>query len=297
MNNISLYHQELVTNHYHPKVFAYYFKQWESYYMAFHSHKEVEIMYVIDGKCMVDTEEESVSMKKGDFILLDSHVSHRLIVDKSTPCRMLNVEFYFTQKEGVFPSIKEMAAENKDLAELLLRGRPYVVLKDPNEVYHILKSLVLELDKKKSETELMNHLQLAQLLIQMARMVAEEKEEQRDHQLANVYVKKTIEYLHHHYDCDIQVKDIGNAVNLHPGYLHRIFKQQIGSTIMEYLTSLRMEKAKMLLADTDIPVIEISYYIGINSRQYFSTLFKKHTNQTPGEYRKSVGRNIVKHNS
>ncbi|MBD1379644.1 AraC family transcriptional regulator [Metabacillus arenae] len=294
MNNISLYESELLTNHYHPKVFAYYFKKWESYDMAFHTHNEVEIMYVIDGKCIVDTEEESVSMKKGDFILLDSNVSHRLIVEKNTPCRILNVEFSFIKKERRFPSIKELAAENKNLAELLLLNRPYVVLKDPNEIYHTLKNLVLEMDKKESEQEIMIQLLLAQLLIQIARMVVEESGKKSEQQQANVYVKKTIEYLHHNYDCDIQVKDIGQAVNLHPGYLHRIFKKQTGSTIMEYLTSLRMEKAKMLLADTDIPVIEISYYIGINSRQYFSLLFKKYTNKTPIEYRKSVEQNIVK---
>jgi len=294
MNYISLYQRELLTDHYHPKVFAYYFKRWESYHMSFHSHKEIEIMYVIDGKCMVETLNEPVSMKKGDFILLDANVPHRLIVDKNTPCRMLNVEFSFFKKEGSFPSIKDLALENKHLAKFLLHSRSYVVLKDSNEIYYTLKNLVLELDKKESEKDLMIQLQLAQLLIQIARLSAWDKEKKSEHQQADLYVKKTIEYLHHHYDCDIQVKDVSQAVNLHPGYLHRIFKKQTGSTIIEYLTSLRMEKAKMLLADTEIPVVEISYYIGINSRPYFNLLFKKHTNMTPNEYRKSVEQNIVK---
>jgi AraC family transcriptional regulator, melibiose operon regulatory protein len=190
--------------------------------------------------------------------------------------------------------LKDLVNENNNLAEFLSLNRPYVVLKDPNEIYYTLKNLVLEMDKKEPGKEIMIQLHLAQLLIQIARMVVEEREKKSEHQQANVYVKKTIEYLHHNYDCDIQVKDIGQAVNLHPGYLHRIFKKQTGSTIMEYLTTLRMEKAKMLLADTDIPVIEISYYIGINSRQYFSLLFKKYTNNTPIGYRKSVQQDIVK---
>ena len=59
----------------------------------------------------------------------------------------------------------------------------------------------------------------------------------------------------------------------------------MGVTPNEYLTRLRMEKAEMLLARTDIPIIEISGYVGINSRQYFSFLFKKHTNATPSQYR------------
>lgn len=294
MDTMSLYQRELLTNHYHPKVNAYYFKQWDSYHMPFHTHDEVEIMYVIDGKCTVDTFDESVTLKKGDFILLDTHVSHRLIVEKNNPCRMLNVEFSFKKKEGCFPSIKELADENSDLTEFLLLNRPYVILKDPNEIYHTLKNLVLELDKKEPGRDMLIHVYLTQLLTQIARMVIEEKEKKNDQQQANVYVKKTIEYLHHNYDRDIQVKDIGDSVNLHPGYLHRVFKKQMGVTVMEYLTSLRMEKAKMLLADTDIPIVEISYYIGINSRQYFSLLFKKHTNHTPAEYRKSIDQDIVK---
>jgi AraC-like DNA-binding protein len=207
---------------------------------------------------------------------------------------MLNVEFSFVKKEGCFPSIRDLADENRVLAEFLIFNRSYVVLKDPNEIYHTLKNLVLELDKKESEKEIMIQLHLAQLLIQIARMVDEEKEKKSEQQQANVYVKKTIEYLHHNYDRDIQVKDISQMVNLHPGYLHRVFKKQTGLTVMEYLTTLRMEKAKMLLADTDIPIVEISYYIGINSRQYFSLLFKKHTNTTPAEYRKTFEQDIVK---
>ncbi|WP_299089981.1 AraC family transcriptional regulator [uncultured Metabacillus sp.] len=294
---MSLYQRDLVLNDYHPKVFAYYFKTWEKHDMAFHTHKEVEIMYVIDGTCTVVAEKKSVAMKKGDFILLDSNIPHRLIVDQQSPCRMLNIEFSFIKKTGCFPSIKDLANQNKKFATFLSLNRPYIVLKDTNEIYHTLKNLVLELDKKESDKDIMIQLHLAQLFMQLARITAEEMKETHTHYQANVYVNKTIKYLHHNYDCDIQVKDVGQAVNLHPGYLHRIFKQQTGSTIMEYLTSLRMEKAKMLLADTEIPVTEICFYIGINSRQYFSALFKKHTTQTPLEYRRAFEQNIAKFRS
>ena len=58
-------------------------------------------------------------------------------------------------------------------------------------------------------------------------------------------------------------------------------------SITEYLTELRVEKAKMLLARTDVPIIEVADYIGLNSRQYFSMLFKKMTGMSPAAYRKS----------
>ncbi|MNC19886.1 Bifunctional transcriptional activator/DNA repair enzyme AdaA [compost metagenome] len=107
-------------------------------------------------------------------------------------------------------------------------------------------------------------------------------------QNTGLYVKQIIEFLHQNYDQPIQVGDVASAVNLHPGYMQRIFKTRTGKTIISYLTEVRIEKAKMLLLQTDVPILDISDYVGIGSRQYFHTLFKKYTGQTPTEYRNSM---------
>lgn len=281
----SLYDPALMAGAFHPKVIVYYFKQWEDFQMPFHSHAEIEIMYVISGQCVVETETQLISMKKGDFIVLDANTMHRLIVAKPHQCRMINVEFQFTDEGQLFPSLKELVNHDPTLFQLFAKNAPYFVLKDSNEVYHTLKNLVLELDKNSVEAQMMIHLLFAQLMIQIARLAGEAGE--AGHQQADVYVKRAIAYLHHHYDCDIRMKDIASVVCIHPGYLHRIFKASMGCTVMDYLTTLRLEKAKMLLTQTNIPVMEISDSVGINSSQYFSAVFKKHTGQTPIEYRKS----------
>nr|WP_202171366.1 AraC family transcriptional regulator [Bacillus sp. USDA818B3_A] len=283
----SLYDLALTTGEFLPEVVAYYYKQWDHYFMPFHAHNQVEIMYVIEGRCCVATEGESLFMKKGDFIVIDAEVPHRLSVDKGSPCRMLNIEFRFRDQKGIFPSIKNFAEEDQAFSRLLKLNAPYLLLKDPNEVYFVLKNLVLEMDESGKESRLMVQLLLSELLIRIGRLAVEAKVNEPQQQ-TNLYVKKVMAFLHEKYDCEIQMKDIAADVNLHPGYLHRIFKNQTGLTVMEYLTSVRMEKAKMLLAETEIPLIEISDYIGINSRQYFSSLFKKYTQQTPVEYRKAA---------
>ena len=287
MKSSSLYESALTRGEFLPEVVAYYYKQWDHYSMPFHAHNQVEIMYVIEGQCCIETEGESLFLKKGDFIIIDAEVPHRLSVEKSSPCRMLNIEFRFHERKGFFPSIKDFAKEDQAFACLLKMNSPYILLKDTNEVYFVLKSLVLEMDERGKENLLMVHLLLSQLLIQIGRLAVEARAIEPKQQ-SNMYVKKVITYLHENYDCEIQMKDIAADVNLHPGYLHRIFKIATGLTVMEYLTSVRMEKAKMLLAETEIPLIEISDYIGINSRQYFSSLFKKYTQQTPVEYRKAA---------
>ena len=111
-------------------------------------------------------------------------------------------------------------------------------------------------------------------------------------QPADFYIRRSIDFLHQNYDRSIQVKDIAAAVSLHPGYLHRIFKAHTGRTITDYLNILRMEKSRMLLAQSDIPVAEIADYVGVSSRQYFHLLFKKYTGLTPVEYRNSMNRDF-----
>lgn len=71
------------------------------------------------------------------------------------------------------------------------------------------------------------------------------------------------------------------------GHLHRIFPEETGMRIGEYLTHLRIEKAKSLLMHTDIPNSSIATRIGISSQQYFCRMFKKETGLSPQEYRKS----------
>lgn len=286
METNSLYQNKLIAGDYHPKINFYYFKQWDDFRMSFHEHNSVEIMYVITGQCKVDAATATFALKKGDFILLDANVSHRLIVEKNNPCRMLNIEFVFVDKKSSFPTMKQLAEGSQALTEWLSKDTPYVVLKDPDEIYHTLKSLVLQLDELGSDNEMMVQLLLAQVLIRTATLAIEAKD--HEHQPSDEYVKNAVTYIHHHYDCDIQVKDIAASVNVHPGYFHRIFKASMGCTVMDYLANIRIEKAKMLLAHTDIPITDIASYIGINSREYFSSLFKKHTGSTPLNYRKSL---------
>lgn len=286
MAGYSLYHPALQSNHFQPKVVTYYFRQWDDFRMPYHEHDAVEIMYVISGKCTVDAVGHLVTMSKGDFIVLDANVRHRLQVDKASPCRMINVEFTFLPKVRDFPSIKDLAAGSDTLQTLLRKSSAYFTLKDPGDVYPTLQSLVMELDAQGSQPGVMLDLLLAELLIRIARLVDDGGE--AGLQQADIYTKQVIAYLHQHYDCDVRVRDIAAAVNLHPGYVHRVFKEATGSTIIEYLTALRIEKSKHLLATTDFPVVEIAERVGMNSSQYFSTVFKKRTGLTPLEYRASL---------
>lgn len=272
----------------HPVVVAYYFKEWKGFHMPFHSHDAIEIMYVISGECKVEVRDNVFQMKKGQFIFIDSGVSHRLVVEENLSCRMLNLEFEFvlTELERSFPSIRELADQSNQLRALIKLDEPFFLLKDLNGVYSALRNLVLELDNSNKDNYLMIQILISQLLLLIARNVAEAKE--KTPQQADVYIKKVLYYIHQNYDYDIKIKDLASFTHLHPSYLHRIFKESMGCTVMQYLTKIRMDKAKMLLVQTDIPVTDVSNFVGINSSQYFSKIFKKHTGTTPLYFRRKA---------
>lgn len=288
----SLFQQALIKGDYSPHFFAYYYKQWNNYHMSYHQHNSTEIMYLISGSCVVDVrsgnEEERFRLKRGELIILDANVPHRLIVEDGAPCRMLNVEFGFMEYTGVAPSVGKLAREESALAELLQLPFSSLVLPDPEEIYYVLKSLVLELDQSGGKGGSMVDLLFCELLLRLSRLRQEQLHTSQ--QPSQLYVRRSIEFLHQNYDQNIQVKDIAAAVNLHPGYLHRIFKTHTGRTLSDYLNMLRMEKAKMLLGQSDIPIADIADFVGISSRQYFHLLFKKYADCTPVEYRNSIDR-------
>ncbi|WP_240415095.1 response regulator [Paenibacillus periandrae] len=84
---------------------------------------------------------------------------------------------------------------------------------------------------------------------------------------------------------NLQVGDIAREVFLSPTYLCLLFKQETGETINEYLTKVRIEKAKELLSDPRNKFYEVCYTVGYSDPSYFSKLFKKYTGLTPSAFR------------
>lgn len=93
-------------------------------------------------------------------------------------------------------------------------------------------------------------------------------------------------YIQQHYDdVNISLNSVAASVNLSPNHFSSIFSQEMGKTFVEYLTSVRMEKAKELLRTSSLKSAEIAYAVGYKDAHYFSYLFKKNQDCTPKEYR------------
>jgi AraC-like DNA-binding protein len=288
MNIYSLYYSKWIAGDYRPNITAYYSIEWNGFHMPPHRHNQVEIMYVFGGTCLIDAMGKSCTLEKGDFILIDAGVPHGLEVGRDLKCRMLNIEFTFVGGRASTPTIRQLSEEVGSFALLLRDKPPFLLARDYYDLHSPLKNIIMELDDRKNGTLMLAELYMSEILIKLSR--AYDDSRTKSFGPGSLYVRNAVNFIHQHYDQDIKIKDLAAHLNIHEGYLHRIFKGFTGKTPNEYLTDLRLDKAKMLLRHTDIKISDISDYVGINSRQYFTAIFKKHTGKTPSEYRKSVER-------
>jgi len=90
------------------------------------------------------------------------------------------------------------------------------------------------------------------------------------------------------YHEQITITGLSSQVYLSPNYLRSIYKEKTGVTIHEYLTKVRLEKAKEMLGDPSLKVQDIAQKVGYESTSYFISLFLKSQGVTPNEYRKKL---------
>lgn len=94
------------------------------------------------------------------------------------------------------------------------------------------------------------------------------------------------EYLDRNFQLDITLQHIADRFFLSRENVSRKFKQVTGENLSDYLTFLRIEKAKELLQNSDLRMSRIAELVGYEDEKYFSRVFKKATGQTPREFRK-----------
>ena len=101
---------------------------------------------------------------------------------------------------------------------------------------------------------------------------------------SNQIVQVTQEYLENHYAEDISLEDVAEQVNISPQYFSKLIKKTTGFNFIDWLSMLRVKKAKELLTNSNLTVKEVCFMVGYKDPNYFSRIFKKRIGITPSEY-------------
>lgn len=268
---------------------GYYAESFYSYKMKRHSHKRIEVMYAVSGSFITEIQSKekwkSVCVRSGELIIIDAGTPHSLLLPENSEARILNLELEVNHNDASAFSMRRLCAASEGVGRMLGDVQPYLKFIDNHDLQKIIHAVHREMQMGDSapaqEREYMLNLLLAQFWISVARCYGE-----RFHTGAlYYYVKKALEYIETYYNNNITVEDVAEYAGVHFSYLQKIFKQNTGSSVMNYVNKVRIKRACSLLLNSDMPIEKIAPEVGFNSRQNFLYTFKGIMGVTPREYR------------
>ena len=256
-----------------------------SFQIPVHWHDELEIIYVKGGFLTVSISGESYIGKPGDAFVVSPGNLHLMGSDTGA------VDYY----TFLFP-LKNLSFRADDLLEdkLLepLNSGHLMINPRINDTAKELCEQLIEVYAAKndeSESQLTAQIKTKIILLQfILEMWKKGFIIENDTSGRNTVEKEMVSYIQQNYTGKISLKEFGEQFHLSEKYISRYFKEHFHITLSQYVTYLRLEHAKQLLQDTDIPVTEVAMQSGYQNVSYFIRSFKKTYEISPLKYRNNM---------
>jgi AraC family transcriptional regulator len=101
-------------------------------------------------------------------------------------------------------------------------------------------------------------------------------------------LREVIEYINEHLSQDLSLAELAAVVNLSPNYFVTLFKRSTGLSPHQYVIHCRIERAKALLAENKLPIIEVCDRVGFQNPSHFTAVFRRFMGTTPKAYREET---------
>ena len=255
----------------------------------YHSHDYLELLYVIDGQAYHHLDEKTDFISKGDYLIIDYGKVHKYEQIGDIPLRLLNCMFIprlFDETLNKRYQLEEITKNHMFRFNLhTLREHPANVIYHDTDghVRNILETMQMEYQNKDLGYQEIMRSHLVILLVEMIRQIKDPNLEDTENEIVNMVTR----YVLKHFSEKTLLQKIASKYNYSFSHISRVFKQETGRTIQEYIRAIRIHEACRLLANTTNKITDIAEMVGYGDAKFFTKLFKETIGQTPREYRKS----------
>ncbi|MBE6650208.1 MAG: helix-turn-helix domain-containing protein [Ruminococcaceae bacterium] len=232
-----------------------------------HKHHFFEIFYVSKGKFDVYFEDTSENISRGDLFIISPNVKHCFSSADGGEIIYVGVSLSDSVKMKYENFLKPCSA---DISETMERISYFASKKGAEALRRSLPELLPKLSS------------LILSLKSTGKVYAED-----------TLLEKVKEYVKLHYNENVTIRDIAGALYMNPHYLGEYFKKHSGTSVKDYLLTLRMQKAFALLKEGNMTVSQIAEAVGFDTIQYFSTKFKSYYGISPAKYLEKLKGNDV----
>ena len=255
-----------------------------SFQIPVHWHDEFEIIYVRSGFLTVSISGESYIGKTGDAFVVSPGNLHLMGSQTGT------VDYYTFLFPLKYISFRTDDMLDEKLLEPLNSGHLMICPRVNDTAKELCEQLIKIYEAKNDEseskitTQVRTKIILLQFILEMWKkgFVIENDTSGR-----NTVEKEMVSYIQQNFTGKISLREFGEQFHLSEKYISRYFKEHFHITLSQYVTYLRLEHAKQLLQDTDIPVTDVAMQSGYQNVSYFIRSFHKAYAVSPLKYRKN----------
>lgn len=232
--------------------------------------RDYQLLYIASGKALFFLEDEQKEIPAGCMVLYrPGERQQYYYYAKDTP------EVYWVHFSGY---------EAADILEKIGFSGTHVLFCGISLQYpELFRRMILELQLKRPCFEELLCAYLRQLFTQIHRSQLESSDENHKNQK---HMENAVHYFNECFNRNISIEDYARSRHMSVSWFIRSFKQYMGMTPMQYITSIRINTARELLKSTNYSIKEISSLAGYDNPLYFSRIFHRQTGHSPSEYRK-----------
>lgn len=246
-----------------------------SYRYEAHGHVEYEINYISSGKCVMTFDGEYVPLKMGECIIITPFEKHGFLVDAKSGCKIKQAEITVHIPEKM-----------EDTFPFCSKKHPYFKIKDCEDIVPLIEEIgKIHRNEKNDYRDVLGNLAVIQLMVALGYHT--KKSEDATIGIKNKKIIEIMRYLQEHYSEPLQIEDVAKKWKISSRYVRKYFAEEIGMSCMDYVTVMRINRAKELLWETTKSVTDIAMETGYGTPQYFSRIFKKEVGMSPSDYRTS----------
>lgn len=259
-----------------------------------HLHSGFEIVFLEKGDTVFELgDNKRIYVRGGNFSIIHPNTMHKGEWEIIKPCSLFWI--VYDLKSGMTGNgilgqklLKKICTAFRDAGNMVFPGNEYL----RRQFRMLLDVMVRYTADRKNETAIAQvRLQLLHILVSLYEVLTQY--EPLTHQLPGISDKhlpiEEIEaYIHSKIDDKIEVHDLAEICRLSVSVFQSRFMIQTGLSPGDYITRIRVEKAKQMLPDPGCSITGLALDLGFSSSQYFSTIFKKYTGMTPTVFRKKT---------
>ncbi len=238
-----------------------------------HWHEHLELLFFLDGSCEFVTGGRTFEVKAGDLVVVNGSEVHSFTASKLTEYYCLIIyPGFFADVDTQSLCFQSLIQKDEYIKEAFL---------DIDEA-HLSGDVGSDMMQKSHAYRLMAH------LVKHYRAEQMSKGEKDAHNRYISLLDRVKSYIAENYQRHITTEELAQICYFSMEYFCRFFKRMTGRTALAYINEYRIEKATVLLTETDEPIGEIAARVGFDDLNYFSRVFKKIKKCSPNEYRKDT---------